>query len=205
MKQCMRFSPWPSVLSSLSSAFHCSARWGRGFTVENHHTPVWSTLLAMPWWLNRAARLLPRFPQLGSFKFLTSRLSATITSSTYFVVFRVSLLYCKKKMKIVFWFCSQGPLDAALPQSEEVLARGGTQLLRLPKVSLHANVYCIPSPHESFPFICYNRNSLCGTYEKNIPGFDHSKQGSGAKSPSTFQLSAVETFELSFLAGEYHL
>lgn len=36
----------------------------------------------------------PCFP--CPFKSLTSRLSATITSSTYFVVFRVSLLYCQK-------------------------------------------------------------------------------------------------------------
>lgn len=40
---------------------------------------------------------------------------------------------------------------------------------------------------------------------KKPPGFNHSKQESGAKSLSTFQLSAVEMFELSFLTGEYHL
>lgn len=70
------------------------------------------------------------------FKSLTSRLSATITSSTYFVVFRVSLLYCQKigKQCSVGFFCCccyNWPLESALPQFNTVLVRGDAKHLRL--------------------------------------------------------------------------
>lgn len=103
--------------------------------------------MAIPWQPNWATHVSP------DFKFLTSRLSATITSSTYFVVFRVSLLYCQKNMKRVFCFCSKWPLESAC-----------NRRYTTSQTSLRTNCYCVPCPHGSFAFICYNTYSLHGTY-----------------------------------------
>lgn len=51
--------------------------------------------------------------------------------------------------------------------------------LHFTRILQHTNLWCIPPPHGSCPYL------------QNPSGFDHRKQESGAKSLSTFQLSAV--------------
>lgn len=97
------------------------------------------------------------------------------------------LVLSKKPMKVSFY---------SQPWYNKVLARGNTQCLRF---STFYQVFT------TCKFVVYSSSSSWKFSLQNLSGFDHREQESGAKSLSTFQLSAVETFELSFLTGEYPL